>query len=157
MDFVQGSQELNLTPVLLQTSHSPPQTGVIPFFNRMEKHVVKTYPFDFLFHLDPMDLPVEEHISTRDPSGFQEIQSNLQDIFSTPLDFYLNISPDTLIIPRIFCLIFKAPFRFSLPYPFLYSFACPSIWDVWIKNGMTLTLDQVWGFWTLLLISHSLT
>ena len=57
----------------------------------MEEYVVKTYPSDFLFHLDPMD-PMEEHISVRDPLDFQEIQSNLQDIFSAPLDFYFYTS-----------------------------------------------------------------
>ena len=66
---------------LLGTSH---------FFNRTphtEDNVVKTYPLDFLFHLDPTDLPMEEHISTRGPSDFQEIQSDLQDIYSAPWIF----------------------------------------------------------------------
>ena len=53
----------------------------------MEEHAVKKYPSDFLFHLDPMDLPMEEQISTRDPSDFQEIQSNLQDFFQLPWIF----------------------------------------------------------------------
>ena len=90
-------------------------------------YVVKTYPLDFLFYLDPTDLPMEEHISTRDHLDFQEIQSNLQDILSTPLDFYFHTSLDTLITPRIFCLIFKAPFRFSLPYPCFTHFYAPRI------------------------------
>ena len=68
--------------------------------------------------LDSMDFPIEEQITTRDPSDFQEIQSNLRDIISTLLDFYFHTSPDILITPRIFCLIFKALFRFSFPYPF---------------------------------------
>ena len=50
-----------------------------------DEYVVKTYSSDFLFRLDPTDS--EEQISTRDPSNFQEIQSNLQNIFSAPLDF----------------------------------------------------------------------
>ena len=111
----------------------------------MEEYVVKTYPLDILFHSDPTDLPIEEHIrliSTTDSSNFQEIQSNLQDVFSVPLDFYLYTSPDILITLRIFCLIFKGPFGFSLPYPFFTRLHAPqissSVWGVWIKNGMTL-------------------
>ena len=64
--------------------------------------MVKTYPSDFSFHLDPTDLPMKEHISTKDPSDFQEVQSNLQDIFSIPLDSYFHSSPDTLITPGLF-------------------------------------------------------
>ena len=86
---------------------------------------MKTYPSDFLFHLDPTDLPAEEHISRRDPSDFQKIQSNLQDIFTTLLDFYFYTSPDALITPRIFCLIFKTLFGFSLPYPFFNHLHAP--------------------------------
>ena len=60
-------------------------------FNRTphtEEYVVKTYPSDFLFHLDPTDLPMGKHISTKDPSDLQEIQSNFPDIFFSPLEFY---------------------------------------------------------------------
>ena len=111
-----------------------------------EEYVVKTYPSDFLFHLDPTDLPMEEHISTRNPSNFQEIQSYLQGIFSAPLDFYFFTSPDTLITLRIFRLIFKSPFGFSLPYPFFTHLHTPRIssyvWGVRIKNRMTHNISS---------------
>ena len=97
-----------------------------------------------------MNLPMEEHIITSDTSDFQEIQSNLQDIFSTPLDFYFHASSDTLITPRIFCLNFKAPFGFSLPCQFFTHLHAPrissSIWGVRIKNGMTRLQNQFVSF-----------
>ena len=56
-------------------------------------------------------------------------------ICESSLTWYLPWSP-----PRIFCLIFKAPFRFSLPYPFFTHLRAPQIssseWGVWKKNGM---------------------
>ena len=54
---------------------------VIPIFNHTphtEEYIAKTHP---------MDLPMEEHISTRDPSDFQKSQSHLQDIFQPPWIF----------------------------------------------------------------------
>ena len=139
-----------LNPGIVNTSFSfiKPMCRVIPFFCRtppteFEECSVKTYPSDVLFHKNPTDLPMEEHIRTRDPSDFQELNSNLQDIFSTPLDFYFHTSPDTLITSRTFCLIFKAPFGFSLPYPFFTHLHAPrissSVWGVRIKNRMTRT------------------
>ena len=64
---------------------------------------------------------MEEHISTRDPTDFQEIQSDLQDIFSNPLDLYFHSRhrPDTLITPRIFCFIFKHHSNFLFLFHFL--------------------------------------
>ena len=90
---------------------------------------------------------MEEHISTGDPSDFQKIQSNLQDIFSMdPSDFYFHALLDTLITPRIFCLIFKVPFRFSRLYPFFTHLHAPrissSVWGVRIENRTTFTQDS---------------
>ena len=65
---------------------------------------------------------MEEHVSTRDPTDFQEIQSDLQDIFSNPLDLYFHSRhrPDTLITPRIFRLIFKHHSNFLFLFHFLF-------------------------------------
>ena len=54
--------------------------------------------------------------------------------FFNPLDSYFHTSPDTsLITPRFFCLIFKAPFGFSLSYPFFTRLHTPRIFpsSVW--------------------------
>ena len=78
----------NLKMIFTSITQTILVSGVIPFLiNRTphtEEYIVKTYPSDFLFHLDTTNLPMEEYISTRDPSDFQEIQSNFQ-----PLEFLL--------------------------------------------------------------------
>ena len=77
--FRRGSSKINIR-----------EFRVIPFFNHtpnMEEYVVKTFPSHFLFHLDHTDLLMEEHISTRDPSDFQEIQSICKIFFQPPWSF----------------------------------------------------------------------
>ena len=128
-----------LNPGIVNTSFSfiKPMCRVIPFFCRtppteFEECSVKTYPSDFLFHKNPTDLPMEEHIRTRDPSDFQELNSNLQDIFSTPLDFYFHTSPDHL---QDFLLNFQSTIRIFSSISIFYSFTCPS--DFFFRMGCT--------------------
>ena len=71
------------------------------------------------------DLPMEEDISTRDPSDFKEIQSRFARHFSDPLDVYFHTSPDTFITPRIVLLNFQSTIRIFSSISIFYSFACP--------------------------------
>ena len=98
----------------------------------MEEYVVKTYPSNILFHLDPTDLP----ISTRDPSDFQEIQLNLQDIFSSPLNFYFHTSPEYLDHTQDFLFNFQNTIRIFSSISTFYSF------DFFFRMGCT---DKKWN------------
>ena len=93
----------------------------------MEEYIVQAFPLDFLFHLDPTDLPMEEH---KRPLGFSRNSVKFSRYFSTPLDFYFHTSMSSCDIlipppPRIFLLNFQSTIRIFSSISIFYSFACP--------------------------------
>ena len=75
-----GTRGILPLPLYIDVDERGHRLRVIPFFNRTghtEEYVVKPYPSDFLFHLHPTDLPMEEHISTRDPQIFKKLSQIL--------------------------------------------------------------------------------